>query len=897
MKLIARYLKPFAALVLVCLVLLFGQAMCDLALPNLMSDIVNVGIQQGGMEAELPEAISLQGMTLLKCFMSESDQQAMDDLYNNFEPESSEAQRLSEKYPLATKTAVCVLREGLTEQDIENGNKVYGRAAYAFLLYMQKAEETGELEEISQRFAAVRAQNQSVGEVGGNLKLPEQSGEPLPDGVLASMPEDALFTLPGDTASQPDDSVSNVEGGTMMGSREKTFGERGTVPSHPDDVVSGMEGEAMMGSEEKTFGEGEALPSQPDGVVSGMEGEAMMDSEEKTFGEGEAAPSQPGDSGQARFGLSDTDGFANADIEEVYTLLPLLAQVPESSIREAVDAAGESDSMMSGQVGVAFKKLFYQEIGIDTDEIQSDYIWRTGLKMLGVAFLGVIAAVLVGLFASRIAATVGKRLRHDLFAKVENFSNAEFDKFSTASLITRTTNDVQQVQMLVTMGIRMVCYAPIIGIGGIVFAVQKSVSMSWIVAAAVVVLTGLIIVAMALALPRFKALQKLVDRLNLVSRENLSGMMVVRAFGNEKYEEKRFEGANQELSETNRYVQRVMSLMMPAMMFVMNLMSIVIVWVGGHAIAESSLQIGDMMAFIQYAMQIIMAFLMLAAMFIMVPRASVSAVRIQEVLDTPLEITDQDAPETLAELKGEIEFKDVSFRYGGAESDVLEHISFTAKPGRTTAIIGATGSGKSTLLNLIPRFYDVTEGEITLDGVDIRRLSQKELREAIGYVPQKGILFSGTVASNIRYGKEDADGGEIDRAIEVAQARDFVSEMWDGVESPISQGGTNVSGGQRQRLSIARALVRKAPVYLFDDSFSALDFKTDAALRKALREYTSEATVIVVAQRVSTIMNAEQIIVLDGGRIAGKGTHKELLASCPEYREIAESQLQKEELE
>lgn len=867
MKLIARYLKPFAALVLVCLVLLFGQAMCDLALPNLMSDIVNVGIQQGGMEAELPEAISLQGMTLLKCFMSEEDQQAMDDLYNDFEPESSEAQRLSEKYPLAAKTPVCVLREDLAEQDVEYGNKAYGKAAYAFLLYMQKAEETGELEETAQRFAAAQAQNQGVGKFGDNLKAPERNGEPLPEGVLASMPEDALFNLPEDTASQPDGGGSDVDGGTMMG------------------------------SEEKTFGEGKAAPSQPDGGASGMEGEAMMGSEEKTFGEGETAPSQPEDGAQTGFSLSDTDGFADADIEEVYTLLPLLAQVPGSSIEEAIAAAGESDSMMSGQVGVAFKKLFYREIGIDTDKIQSDYIWATGLKMLGVAFLGVIAAVLVGLFASRIAATVGKRLRRDLFAKVESFSNAEFDKFSTASLITRTTNDVQQVQMLVTMGIRMVCYAPIIGIGGIVFAVQKSVSMSWIVAAAVVVLTGLIIVAMALALPRFKALQKLVDRLNLVSRENLSGMMVVRAFGNEGYEEKRFEGANQELSETNRYVQRVMSLMMPAMMFVMNLMSIVIVWVGGHAIADSSLQIGDMMAFIQYAMQIIMAFLMLAAMFIMVPRASVSAVRIQEVLDTPLEITDPNAPEALPDLKGQIEFKDVSFRYGGAESDVLEHISFTARPGQTTAIIGATGSGKSTLLNLIPRFYDVTEGEITLDGVDIRRLSQKELREAIGYVPQKGILFSGTVASNIRYGKEDADAGEVDRAIAVAQARDFVSEMWDGVESPISQGGTNVSGGQRQRLSIARALVRKAPVYLFDDSFSALDFKTDAALRKALREYTAEATVIIVAQRVSTIMNAEQIIVLDGGRIAGKGTHKELLANCPEYQEIAESQLQKEELE
>ena len=592
-----------------------------------------------------------------------------------------------------------------------------------------------------------------------------------------------------------------------------------------------------------------------------------------------------------------SQGLDSVSMDKLYELLPLLNMVPQESLEEARTQAAASDSMMGSQVGVTMTKLFYEELGVDTHAIQTGYIWMKGLQMLGVALLGVIATVLVGFFSARMAATVGKRLRHDLFSKVESFSSGEFDKFSTASLITRTTNDVQQVQMLITMGVRMICYAPIMGIGGIIFAVGKSVSLSWLIALAVVVLVGFIAVALGVALPKFKALQKLIDRLNLVSRENLSGMMVVRAFGNEGYEERRFDKANRDLMETNRFVQRVMSGLMPGMMFVMNLLSILIVWVGGHAIAESTLQIGDMMAFIQYAMQIIMAFLMIAMIFILVPRASVSAGRIKEVLDAPLSIRDPEKPETIQEPKGLVEFKDVSFRYHNADSDVLEHISFTAKPGETTAFIGATGSGKSTLVNLIPRFYDVTGGQITIDGVDVRNLSQKDLREMIGYVPQKGMLFSGTVASNLQYGKEDASEEELQAALSTAQASDFVNAMEEGVESPIAQGGTNVSGGQRQRLSIARALTRKAPIYIFDDSFSALDFKTDAALRKALAKDTAGATVLIVAQRVSTILHAQQIIVLDQGRMVGKGTHKELLANCPEYREIAESQLQKEELE
>ena len=819
MKLIAKYLKPFALVVLLCLILLFGQAMCDLSLPNLMSDIVNVGIQQSGIEEGAPEAVSQKGMTLLKLMMDETDQKLMEDSYVSVDPQSSEAERFSEAYPLAHEEGICVLKTGLSEEEQEAVDAAYGKASYAFLLYMQQAGKNGELEEAAKK-AAMMAQQQGQGP-----KLTEAPAGEIPQELPSGME-----SIPGE---------------------EQAFGTESSSPDNEGSPAGGQE----AGEQEESSA----------GAMNGM----SFDME---------------------------NGFDEMDMNKVYQLIPLLQLVPEESLQAARENAAQNQSMMGGQVGVTFKKLFYQELGMDVNQIQSDYIWKVGLKMLGVTLLGVLATVLVGFFAARVASKIGKRLRHDLFSKVESFSNAEFDKFSTASLITRTTNDVQQVQMLVTMGIRMVCYAPIMGIGGIIFAVGKSVSMSWIIAVAVVVMIGLIIVALSVAMPKFKSLQKLIDRLNLVSRENLSGMMVVRAFGNEEYEEKRFEASNKNLADTNRFVQRVMSAMMPSMMFIMNVVSVVIMWVGGHAIAESTLQIGDMMAFIQYAMQIISSFLMIAMMFVMVPRASVSAVRIQEVLQTELEIRDEPKPEVLKQVKGEVEFRDVSFRYGGAESDVLEHISFTAKPGETTAFIGATGSGKSTLINLIPRFYDVTEGEILLDGTDIRKLSQKQLRDSIGYVPQKGILFSGTIASNLRYGKEEAGEAELQKAIEVAQASDFVGELEEGMEGPIAQGGTNVSGGQRQRLSIARALVRKAPVYIFDDSFSALDFKTDAALRRALKRDTSEATVLIVAQRVSTIMHAEQIIVLDGGKMVGKGTHKELLESCPEYREIAESQLQKEEL-
>ncbi len=907
MKLIVRYGKPFVGIVLLCLVLLFGQAMCDLSLPNLMSDMVNVGIQQSGIEEGAPEALRQEGMELLLAFASEEDRQLLEENYYTIEPGSSEAQRLSEEYPMAREEAICVLREDLAGEELpedsqagssaaesaleESGlassqagdsageeasqqeepqdakaalDSAYSRASYAMLLYLQQAGESGELEQAAAQLAQAQAPSQ--------------------------LPEAGL----GEAASGMEGAVDEGFSQEGMDSGLSSGEEEGGQPLVPQPRAG--EGVTLYDSQQPAYGQEGASASQEEAGLSQETGEPSSwvgDGEGENPSAGQDASQQEGTG--SSFDVSQ--GLDNVDMDQLYQLIPLLSYVPQESIQQAQEQAASSDSMLGGQVGVTLARLFYQELGVDVNALQSGYIWNKGLQMLGVALLGVAATVLVGFFSARMAATVGRRLRHDLFAKVESFSNGEFDRFSTASLITRTTNDVQQIQMLITMGVRMICYAPIMGIGGIIFAVGKSVSLSWLIAAAVVVLIGLIAVALAVALPKFKSLQKLIDRLNLVSREGLSGMMVVRAFGNEGYEERRFDKANRDLMETTRFVQRVMSGMIPAMMFVMNLLSILIVWVGGHAIAESTLQIGDMMAFIQYAMQIISAFLMIAMMFIMVPRASVSAGRILEVLDAPLAIQDPEKPEALSNPKGLVEFKDVSFRYGGAEHNVLEHISFVAKPGETTAFIGATGSGKSTLVNLLPRFYDVTGGSITIDGVDVRSLSQHRLRELIGYAPQKGMLFSGTVAENLRYGKEDADEEELKAALSTAQALGFVERMDEGIQSPISQGGTNVSGGQRQRLSIARALTRKAPIYIFDDSFSALDFKTDAALRKALAKDTAQATVLLVAQRVSTIMHAQQIIVLDQGRMVGKGTHQELLRTCPEYREIAESQLQKEELE
>lgn len=579
----------------------------------------------------------------------------------------------------------------------------------------------------------------------------------------------------------------------------------------------------------------------------------------------------------------------------------MLAQMPEEQRMTWMDALEEKlddmpDSMVD-QAATLYIKQAYENLKIDTDKLQIQYMLKTGGKMLALAFLGMAASVLVGFLASRVAASTGRDLRSKVFQKVVGFSNAEFDHFSTASLITRSTNDIQQIQMVTVMLLRMVLYAPIIGIGGVFQVFQTNVSMSWIIGLAVILILLIVITLFVIAMPKFKVLQNLVDRLNLVTREILTGLMVIRAFSTEKHEEKRFDKANRDLMRMNLFVNRAMTFMMPVMMLVMNGISVLIVWSGAHGINEGQMQVGDMMAFIQYTMQIIMAFLMICMISIMLPRAAVSATRIDEILTSETQIRDKKEAEHLpADGTGAVEFDHVSFRYPGAEEDVLHDISFTAKPGETTAFIGSTGSGKSTLVNLIPRFYDVTEGSIRMDGKDIRDISQKELRDQLGYVPQKGVLFSGTIASNILYGNPDGSRQKMEEAAAIAQAKEFILDKQKEYDSHISQGGANVSGGQKQRLSIARAVAKNPKIFIFDDSFSALDYKTDVTLRKALKEYTQNSVVLIVAQRISTILHAEQIIVLDEGRVVGIGTHKELLRTCEVYRQIASSQLSEEEL-
>ena len=563
-------------------------------------------------------------------------------------------------------------------------------------------------------------------------------------------------------------------------------------------------------------------------------------------------------------------------------------QKSREEIEKKMNDIGESTLFSTG---VAYATKCDKAAGVDIDKIQTDYLWKEGGRMLGIAFMILVAAIGVGFLASKVGASIGRDLRGKIYKKVMGFSNAEMNRFSTASLITRSTNDIQQIQMVTAVMLRLLLYAPIIGIGGIIKVYKTGAGMEWIIALAVVVILGFVMLLVSIAMPKFKIMQTLVDGLNLVSREILTGLSVIRAFGREKTEEERFDEANKKLTGTQLFTNRIMTFMMPGMMFIM-----LITWVSAQKIDAGTLQVGAMTAFITYAMQIVMAFLMMTAMSIMVPRAGVAADRIDEVLKTEASVQNVKKPETLKEHKGVLEFSHVDFKYPGAEHNVLSDIDFKVEPGKTTAIIGSTGCGKSTLVNLIPRFYDVTGGQITLDGKDIRRISMEELREEIGFVPQKGVLFSGTIASNLRFGKADATDEDIKEAAEIAQATEFIETKKEKYDSPIAQGGSNVSGGQKQRLAIARAIAKKAKVLVFDDSFSALDMKTDAALRKELNEKVQDASIVIVAQRVSTILHADQILVLDDGKIVGKGTHEELLKNCEVYLQIAKSQLSEKEL-
>ncbi len=609
---------------------------------------------------------------------------------------------------------------------------------------------------------------------------------------------------------------------------------------------------------------------------------------------GEIAPTTGGESSQTM----SSDGITADNLKELYQMIPVLQQMPAATIDAARQKAEKLDDTFLNQSGITLSKAFSEELGVNMDKVQRHYIITVGIWMLLIALASGVAVILVTLLSSRIAAGIARNLRGDLFAKVESFSHVEFDRFSSASLITRSTNDVLQIQTLLAIGIRMLLYSPLIAVGGIFMALQKSVSMGWVIAVACIAVVGVIAVVLVVAVPKFKALQKLIDRINLITREGLNGLMVIRAFRNEAHEEKRFEVANKNLADTYLFVNRTMSFMFPVLMLIMNGISVLIIWVGSHQVAEATMQVGDMMAFMQYAMMIIFSFLMISMMFVFLPRAAVAADRIAEVLETVPAISDPKNPEhILPEKKGFVEFQNVSFFYEEAEEPAIDGISFIASPGETTAFIGPTGAGKSTLLNLIPRFYDATFGQVLVDGVDVKKMSMKELRSHIGYVPQKSVLMGGTIGTNIKYGNPDLTEEEMIQLSEIAQASEFIESSENGFDADISQGGGNISGGQKQRLSIARALAMKPDIYLFDDSFSALDFKTDAALRKALNAYTKNSTVLIVAQRVNTIMDANQIYVLDDGRIVGHGTHRELLANCPAYYEIASSQLSAEELE
>ena len=753
-KYAASYWKAMIAIVLILVV----QAYCDLSLPAYTSDIVNVGIQQGGIEDEVPRQIATEEMEKLLLFVSEDDQQMVMDAY--------------------------------TED-----NTSYKKEAY--VLKDSVAEEGNTMENLKDILQIPMMMTSGIESGSDTTKqMEDKLKEQMSQGMAQSMPQGADRTIPEGMPQGESQAVS------------------------PDDM-------------------------------------------------------------------------------SMFDLLKMLPAEQRATMVEKIEEQmSEMPDTILDQASVSFCRSAYKDLGMDMDQTQIHYLLQTGGQMAALALLGMVASIMVAFLASRVGASAGRDLRSGVFHKVVGFSNNEFNHFSTASLITRSTNDIQQIQMLIVMLLRMVLYAPILAIGGVLQVMKTNVSMSWIIGLAVIIIAFVVLLLFLVVMPKFKVLQNLVDQLNLVTREILTGLPVIRAFSTEKHEEERFDDANRTLTKTNLFVNRAMTFMMPVMMLVMNGVSVLIVWTGAHGISDGQMQVGDMMAFIQYTMQIIMGFLMLCMISIMLPRAAVAADRVEEVLKSETMIHDPKQEKHFPEDgKGVLTFNHVSFRYPGADEDVLEDITFTAKPGETTAIIGSTGSGKSTLVNLIPRFYDVTSGDITLDGVDIREVKQHELREKLGYVPQKGVLFSGDIASNIMFGNSHGSDDEMIEAAEIAQATEFIDTKPEKYKSPISQGGSNVSGGQKQRLSIARAIAKHPQVFIFDDSFSALDYKTDVTLRRALAEKTSGSTVLIVAQRISTILHAEQIIVLDEGKVAGKGTHAELLKNCPVYREIAESQLSRKELE
>lgn len=757
-KYAASYWKAMIAIVLILVV----QAYCDLSLPAYTSDIVNVGIQQGGIEDEVPRQIATEEMEKLLLFVSEDDQQTVMDAY--------------------------------TED-----NTSYKKEAY--VLKDSVAEEENTMENLKDILQIPMMMTSGIESGSDTTKqMEDKLKEQMSQGMAQSMPQGADRTMP------------------------------------------------------------EGMP----------QGESQAESQ-----------------------------AVSLDDMSMFDLLKMLPAEQRATMVEKIEEQmSEMPDTILDQAAVSFCRSAYKDLGMDMDQTQIHYLLKTGGQMAALALLGMAASIMVAFLASRVGASAGRDLRSGVFHKVVGFSNNEFNHFSTASLITRSTNDIQQIQMLIVMLLRMVLYAPILAIGGVLQVMKTNVSMSWIIGLAVIIIAFVVLLLFLVVMPKFKVLQNLVDKLNLVTREILTGLPVIRAFSTEKHEEERFDDANRTLTKTNLFVNRAMTFMMPVMMLVMNGVSVLIVWTGAHGISDGQMQVGDMMAFIQYTMQIIMGFLMLCMISIMLPRAAVAADRVEEVLKSETMIHDPKQEKHFPEDgKGVLTFNHVSFRYPGADEDVLEDITFTAKPGETTAIIGSTGSGKSTLVNLIPRFYDVTSGDIMLDGVDIREVKQHELREKLGYVPQKGVLFSGDIASNIMFGNSHGSDDEMIEAAEIAQATEFIDTKPEKYKSPISQGGSNVSGGQKQRLSIARAIAKHPQVFIFDDSFSALDYKTDVTLRRALAEKTSGSTVLIVAQRISTILHAEQIIVLDEGKVAGKGTHAELLKNCPVYREIAESQLSRKELE